>query len=300
MIRFHINRNRNLDCNGTSRSIACSFGEHDFVHSLAPHQVARKLRWCKDRYLILSRRGYGWVGTFSVVLLLAQCVAAQGQETSPNRRETTEVIPRTDLPDPPGSIALLLDRAEVTFSTGVRPPRSTLRVPFQGQRMRIEAETEFKMQYRYRSSQRWRLRDVVADDGGSVKMLVIHVRMRELHFETTHDIWFRRRPAETGFWRNPLVLHELDHVLISSDPSLRKLFESKLKELHRIQYPFGENTKVSDALVRKIVDDRVEAAFRQVSDLASIRYVELDKVTRHGLAPLPTRYRESDWFTEPL
>ena len=156
------------------------------------------------------------------------------------------------------------------------------------------------MSYSYRSKTRWHVegdRSQTAQDGGAARVLIIHVRFGEIDFETTHHIWFRDRPDNDGFWEAPLVLHELDHVLISSDRSLAHLFESKVKTLSRIEFPLATDESPSEALVKKIVASKMEAAFQAVSELAEIRYEELDQVTRHGREPLPQRLRESEWFT---
>lgn len=80
------------------------------------------------------------------------------------------------------------------------------------------------------------------------------------------------RPDTETFWTNWLVLHELDHVRISSDPRHEELFKKLVSE----KAPFQQSAK-----------EYVQDAFGKVTSLVDIRYQELDRLTNHGMLDLP-------------
>ena len=278
--------------NGTTHTLAWS-GRFT-AQRFSPSDLARSLVCCKGQ-----NSGFTTLVALIATLLFSTS-SLDAQDLVEAETSNPEAVQRMDLeklPEPPASIAALVQRAAVTMSAGPRRARARPNPSMRGGTLQIAAETEFKMRFHYRSQQRWRVRRGKNGHGLPTRVLIIRVRMRKLYFETKHHIWFLDRPSQEGFWETPLVLHELDHVLISSDPSLKKLFESKVGELREIEYLLAAGETPSEALVKGIVDTRIEAAFEQVSDLASIRYRELDQVTRHGQDPLPTGYRDSPWFT---
>ncbi|TWT52668.1 hypothetical protein Pla22_02940 [Rubripirellula amarantea] len=151
---------------------------------------------------------------------------------------------------------------------------------------RVAAETRFKMEYNYRSSPRWQIQNRESD-----RVLIIRLRLRDVKLETTHEIWFRRKPKLENFWQDPLVQHELDHVRISSDPRLRKRFLELVGKPGKIELTLEPTDKVDAAFVRQAVQKHVANSFDQVSELASIRYRELDRLTRHGRSPVPAEFQ---------
>ncbi len=74
---------------------------------------------------------------------------------------------------------------------------------------------------------------------------------------------------------------------ISTDPRIEKLFRDRLEKLRWIRRDIAPGDSVSDSEVDAIVEETVETIFNEVQDLVTIRYRELDRITRHGVLPLP-------------
>ncbi|WP_146533894.1 hypothetical protein [Rubripirellula reticaptiva] len=179
----------------------------------------------------------------------------------------------SSLPQPPEKIAAWIKLGNVTFESGTRPPsRESADGP------RITGETRYRLIYHFRSQSDWRVR-------GS--QIVIRVRFKDVRWQTSHVIWFENRPDADGFWDNQLVRHEFDHVEISTDPRIEKLFRSRLKDTSVIQRPIQPGIRIREADVDKIVEDTVRKMFDEISELVEIRYKELDRITNHGQLPLP-------------
>ncbi|MGB7324340.1 MAG: hypothetical protein WBD31_05675 [Rubripirellula sp.] len=220
---------------------------------------------CKDR----SRRPAGDRGLF--VLLVAVVLFAAGMADAGSAEITP--IKVSSLPKPPEKIAAWIKQGNVSFESGTRPPsRQSSGGP------RITGETRYRLIYHFRSKSDWRVL-------GS--KIVIRVRFRDVRWQTSHVIWFENRPNTDGFWDNQLVRHEFDHVEISTDPRIEKLFRSRLRDTTVIERLIQPGVRIRESDVDKIVEDAVREMFDEISELVEIRYKELDRLTKHGQLPLP-------------
>lgn len=240
---------------------------------------------CNHHCRILS---WGCRSAFALALSLAAAlgvwrpVQAEPPETAAEvsgaRRLALE-----DLGPPPAEIARWIPRAGVRFRVGGPPPESE-----SADRYRedwsdaVDAVTRYTIGYDYESRCRWRLWG-----RGDGRRLVIAVRFLEIRWEPQHVVWFRRQPAVESFWSDPLVLHELDHVRLSSDLRLKNRFAELLRETKSIGVPLSAGVRVDDRYVRRQVDEHVRGVFERIVELIEIRYRELDRLTGHGRRPLP-------------
>jgi hypothetical protein len=112
----------------------------------------------------------------------------------------------------------------------------------------------------------------------------------------THDVWFREQPSTQDFWDDRLVRHELDHVRISTNPRIEKIFTELVRGDGRLLETIDEETKVTQSMVRSIVEKHVQSVFDDTIDLVQIRYQDLDAVTNHGLKPLPRDSEPMKWM----
>jgi len=183
-------------------------------------------------------------------------------------------IKLADLPQPPAEISALIELGRVTFEAG---PRDASQQPKNG----LAAETHYRIAYKYSSRSRWK---VAADN----KKVVINVRFFAVQWKPTHTIWFRRQPSLSDFWSNELVLHEFDHVRISNDPRFQSRFEESLQKRSVLTRALRAGDVVNRKLVDELVDEHVTEVFSDITELVSIRYKELDRVTDHGRRPVPT------------
>ncbi len=202
---------------------------------------------------------------------------SENRPTDGNDSEITSSISLANLPKPPEKIEKLLQLGKVKFVSGYRKKDSQTVAG-----AKLSAATTYKLHYDYHSRTRW----VVRNDRGGRK-LRITVRYTNVEFHPSHEVWFRRQPQTDGYWKNKLVLHELDHVKISSDPALEGRFRELLRNNAVIEKNLAGNVTVNDPYIDRLVDQHTEKLFQRISELIAIRYRELDRVTRHGLDPLP-------------
>lgn len=201
-----------------------------------------------------------------------------------------------ELPDPPDWISKLIQDADISLTFGGDPVTDPSRA-LRGSK-RLGAETRFKLKFDYRAQTDWSIRNIRGQ-----RQVVIRIRYRRANLIASHNIWFLKRPQTQGFWANPLVLHELDHVRISSDPRIEKLFLKRLKENSSVTRALSELStaggKVNESAVRQVVDDVAQKVFDETIELVQIRYQELDRLTDHGLEPVPTDSEVAQWLKTP-
>lgn len=211
-----------------------------------------------------------WSCCLASAVALAQNTPAPPSAAPPNTpppdAASSGKIELAQLPAPPIEIAELLRRAGVKFTYGAEE-MPTGAMPTSGRRH--DALTDYKLSYRYRTQDR-------AQVAGSRQEIVTTFRAGTASLANKHVVWFRKLPEFETFWTNRLVLHELDHVRISSDPRLEERFREQLAAVVLPARPASQ-----------IVRDRAEECFQRVSSLVAIRYHELDRLTIHGSRELP-------------
>ncbi len=202
-------------------------------------------------------------------------------------RQASAQVPPTiqlsGLPAPPGAIDDLLKLGDVSFAFG--PPETDSAPETDSTRATgptLAGKTTYRINYDYRARSRWR----VVNAAGR-RRVVITVRYVSVVLNPSHLVWLRLRPSSSDFWQSRLMLHELDHVTISSDPRLAARFEKMLHDSKVIEQEIPAAVVVDASLVDRIVDEHVDEVFQRVSDMVDIRYTELDRVTQHGRKPLP-------------
>ena len=203
-----------------------------------------------------------------------------------------ETIQLTDLPEPPAELADWIQTGNVRFFVGQRPPESPGDGANDGRAKRkLAAETHFQLSFDYRSRTKWQIQK----SEGTSKLLVT-ARFAKIKLARKHDVWFRKRPDAESFWNNRLVLHEFDHVRLSSEPGVEKRFTERLLAENVISQEIDSNARVTDAMVRKAVSDHVTRIFNDTVALVNIRYQELDRQTSNGIRPLPEDSSLSEWL----
>jgi len=281
--------------------------------------------------LIKKRRGDVWarrtrrffLQTHSVgfcvlgVLLLAiswgSPVSAEGSSGETASRTLTLV----DLPPVPDDLADLVKRHGIDFLIGgtrpslMNPGRST-----GVSERRFDGETQFRLSYTFNSRCRWNLiREPNKPD--TVRRLAIRVRFQRIELRVAHQIWLRELPDLEKFWNHPLVRHELDHVRISGDPRIKKMFEAAVRRHERIELSqvesepfiaigyrkFNASSRRGTLLnylssddAKPFVKQAVQSEFERIVQLLEIRYAELDRITEHGQLPVPKAGPLADWL----
>jgi hypothetical protein len=143
----------------------------------------------------------------------------------------------------------------------------------------LSGQTHFQIEFHFQSQTSWRR----LPNSSTVR---IAVRLLRVQWQPSHTIWLRRLPDADGFWTNPLVLHEFDHVKISNDPRFREQFR---KLTHRglvFEHRLTGGEPLDSRQIRELADQHVQGLFQEAQELIRIRYQELDLQTGHGTAPL--------------
>lgn len=187
-----------------------------------------------------------------------------------------------NLPDPPTALQALIDTGRVEFR--FYEPEKLSR--------RFTGETRMAMVYRLEYTYRSRLIRV-----GGKRRLQVKIEHRPTEFTRLHQILLPIAHANQGMYKLPLVLHELDHVRIGVDPRYPALFDEWLQETTKtLTFDWNVEARESDieGWVQREMDDQATASFARLMQLMEVRQRELDRVTRHGLQPLPV-----DFFGSP-
>lgn len=180
-----------------------------------------------------------------------------------------------DFPAPPEPIQQWLDLGPLTWESGPRERNQRLI----GNQRQV-AETTYRIKYSYNCRTRW----IVDRAAGTV---TIKIRYVHILWSSAHHIWLETLPDPDRIWSDPIVLHELDHLRISSDPQLAIRFEQRLREQPVLIRSLDSDQVVDQGLVDRWIQQHVVGIFQEYSDLIAIRYKELDRVTSHGQQPVP-------------
>ena len=202
------------------------------------------------------------------------------------------------LPTPPEKLRQVMRSGNVRVQLGGPPPtgreskgddqvHATYLRPPTG-RSALDAETHFSVQFSYLAKFTWSTFRT-----GNGRKIRIRLRFKRIKIQPQHLIWLRTPDVgptalkRDPFWHRRLVLHELDHVRIStrlfSDEGLGK----DLRGRTLITRPISDSFVINEASVQELVDEMVYRRFDDYMELVDIRYRELDRVTGHGRRDLP-------------
>ncbi len=181
------------------------------------------------------------------------------------------------MPDPPEHLAKLLKQTKVKwdFYDATLRPRQW------------PGLTRFDVKLEYRSLNHHQL--ISAANGQTLQVVP---QFRTVNLLVTHRIELPKSYQTDDFWERSLVLHELDHLKLSSHPYWVKAFKSRVQQIGTLRqpWPLGTPPSQADQVARKMVDEAVRQEFDAILQLLDIRYQELDRITEHGLRPLPDHY----------
>jgi hypothetical protein len=248
------------------QSLRITPDEHDVRTSGPPHQGR-----FEKRTLSLAGQLFAWM------LILGPAAIAQESQSA-----SLESRPLESVPPPPPEMTDLVRTADVRFEFG---PEDSPKKINDGTPM--AAETSYRIAFEYRSKLNWKL---VGDQ------VIVRIRITDIQWKLSHIVWFRVPPDAENFWDNPLVRHEIDHVRISTDSRLQAAFRRRVDEVKTTRFAKSElgDRSLAEACKEKVRDE-LTSIFKDTTSLAEIRYRELDRVTRHGLKPLPDDADQTIW-----
>jgi hypothetical protein len=189
--------------------------------------------------------------------------------------ESPAIFELAELPVPTKELLDLINRTPVRWESGVRSEEDQ-----PSENPKLAGETKYVVRYSYACRKTWSVDKSTAE-------LRISVRYLRIVWKSTHRIWLENRPANENFWSDKIVLHELDHLRISSDPRHGERFAQRLIDKSLIVQDVDQDNVVNQEYVDQVVGDHVEKIFRDQTDLIQIRYQELDRVSNHGQRQVP-------------
>jgi hypothetical protein len=189
-------------------------------------------------------------------------------------------------PAPPPFDRLLKDGgAKVEFYDPATMPRD-----FPG-RTTFTFVTDWKFDFKYDFLQRNRILDVS-----------VRVTMSSVESSLTHQVELPVGFDHARLWETKLARHELDHVLLTTDPRIRLLNKAALKALKQLKFQLPVNQKPTDRLIRERIGAACEERQKGVIDLMEALNQRLDRISRHGNTVIEDRraFFSEAWGKERL
>ena len=148
-----------------------------------------------------------------------------------------------------------------------------------------EGKTYWHVVAKRKSDWKWKSRKE-----GDQKLLTIDVDVKEVTFAVNHEVRIPVKYAnEKQFWARKLVIHELDHVSISTDPRPRRLINHLYRNLKVIERQIPDADAVTKESVKSIVDEEFRKRNDAVVELIRANQNLLDQVAQHGVQVIGDR-----------
>jgi len=141
---------------------------------------------------------------------------------------------------------------------------------------------------------RFHIRSVTKDSQGQRDAIVL-VRFTSPSVLVEHEIKLLGSYRPVKPWESRLLLHEIDHVAISSDPRLLKLLSELLYSPTTLRISLPENSEKDQELIQEAIEKRLTAKLEAIRSIVREYYLRLDDQSNHGLKDLNTR---RDFFVE--
>lgn len=155
-------------------------------------------------------------------------------------------------------------------------------------RARKQAMTLFRIRADFRFQYTLSNPSIDPDDVSQLQGVVdARIRVPEIHLE--HDVLFLSGFEPQPPWSDPLVLHEFDHVSISTDPRLRKLLKKLLNEKMRCTVRWPRSEELTQARVQEAINAEMAARIKELERLVQAQYDALDRVSRDGRVGIEDR-----------
>jgi hypothetical protein len=137
---------------------------------------------------------------------------------------------------------------------------------------------DWTFDYKYSISQR--------DDRNILKLSVLKLKHK---IKRRHVVRMPLAYYDPGVWRTQLMRHEFDHVAVSIDQRPILMLKHLCKQMSTIEHVLESPGKPSKELCLGLVNNALRRRQNAVIDLVRANYVLLDKVSMHGMIPVPNR-----------
>lgn len=117
----------------------------------------------------------------------------------------------------------------------------------------------------------------------------IRPRIERSDWKLTNTVTLPESYDTPEMWDSALMLHELDHVAITSDPRVRMLIERLHQAVTVIEQPIQQPGDLNDAAIQKLINDEYVRRRDAVIELVKKNNQLMDKVSVHGNRRIPDR-----------
>jgi hypothetical protein len=96
-------------------------------------------------------------------------------------------------------------------------------------------------------------------------------------------------------WRSQLLRHEFDHISISTDPRLAKIFQRVLQRRKNWIAVFEQKDAPNESQLRERVQEDIAQTVKNFESMIQLQYDFLDKISSEGMATIDSR---SEFFQD--
>lgn len=177
----------------------------------------------------------------------------------------------------PPHLLRLIDRGKVRWSFDDQPLEEA----------RKQGLTKFQYEVGHRAQFRYRW---LASSGKQYR-LAASIAYQKLSFDMKHEIILSKSFSMQGAWKSRLLLHEFDHVCVSTDPRVSAIAEDLFFGRERLEVVVdaeGYQQQIGKEIEKQILErfEERKAAFGKMLQAA---YDRLDALSLHGLQPIEDR-----------
>lgn len=228
---------------------------------------------------------FGFYCSLEVLPLNAQdSSTATSNPATDSASDDTKVLADPDadrvlslLKEAPPHLLRLIDLGKVRWSFDDRPLKEA----------RKQGLTKFQYEVGHRAQFRYRW----LASSGSQYRLVASIAYQKLSFEMNHEIILSEFFSAQGAWKSRLLLHEFDHVCISTDPRVVAIAEDLFFGRERLEVVVdaeGYQQQVQKEIERQILE-KFEERKEAFGKMLQAAYDRLDALSLHGLQPIEDR-----------
>ncbi len=117
----------------------------------------------------------------------------------------------------------------------------------------------------------------------------IQVKFTNPKITLEHEVQLASSYLPEKPWESRLLLHEMDHVAISTDPRLIKILKSLLRLPAKLTVDLPDNANQDATTINRAIDDLQQARREAVQKIVQSYYERLDIQSNNGLADIDQR-----------
>jgi hypothetical protein len=117
----------------------------------------------------------------------------------------------------------------------------------------------------------------------------VQVRFTNPSITLQHEIKLSSSYQPEKPWESRLLLHEMDHVAISTDPRLVRILKSLVNAQAKLTVVLPEDVRNDESLIMKAIDAEQSSRRDSVQKLVQQYYNLLDKQSNQGLGDIENR-----------